>query len=55
MRRQGQDARRGDYGKPARINVSVDPGLLAATEKEAAVRKLTLSAFLSTAEKIATG
>ena len=46
-----------DYGKPTRINVSLDAGLLAAIDQEAAARKLTRSAFLSTAarEKIATG
>ncbi len=46
-----------DYGRPTRINVSLDAGLLAAIDEAAAQRKLTRSAFLSTAarEKIAGG
>ena len=46
-----------DYGRPTRINISLDTGLLAAIDEAAAQRKLTRSAFLSTAarEKIAAG
>jgi predicted RNase H-like HicB family nuclease len=46
-----------DYGRPTRINVSLDAGLLAAIDEAAAERKLTRSAFLSTAarEKITAG
>ena len=45
------------YGKPTWIIVSLAAGILAAIDQEAAARKLTRSAFLSTAarEKIATG
>jgi predicted RNase H-like HicB family nuclease len=46
-----------DYGRPTRINISLDAGLLAAIDEAAAERRLTRSAYLSTAarEKIAAG
>lgn len=44
-----------DSGRPTRINVSLDRGLLEAIDEAAAARKLTRSAFLASAarEKIA--
>ena len=46
-----------DSGRPARVNVSLDAGLLAAIDEAAAARGLTRSAFLGSAarEKIAAG
>ena len=46
-----------DFGRPARVNISLDAGLLAAIDQAAAERGLTRSAFLGSAarEKIAAG
>jgi predicted RNase H-like HicB family nuclease len=46
-----------DLGRPAKANLSIDAGLLAAIDEAAAARGLTRSAFLAGAarEKIASG
>jgi predicted RNase H-like HicB family nuclease len=38
-------------GKPARVNISIDGGILAAIDTAAAARKLTRSAFLAEAAR----
>jgi predicted RNase H-like HicB family nuclease len=40
-----------DAGKPARANLSIDAGLLAAIDEAAALRGLTRSAFLASAAR----
>ena len=40
-----------DLGTAKRVNISLDPGLLAAIDEEAARRKQTRSAFLATAAR----
>ena len=40
-----------DLGSPRRVNVSLDPGLLEAIDREASRRKMTRSAFLSSAAR----
>lgn len=46
-----------DSGRPAKANISMDAGLLAAIDEAASARKLTRSAFLASAarEKIESG
>ena len=40
-----------DRGSPRRVNVSLDPGLLEAIDREASRRRMTRSAFLSSAAR----
>ena len=40
-----------DLGSPRRVNVSLDPGLLEAIDREAQRRRMTRSAFLSSAAR----
>jgi len=40
-----------DRGSPRRVNVSLDPGLLDAIDREASRRRMTRSAFLSSAAR----